>query len=113
MAKIVVRADAVKVKEEDNRDLKVRARVAVRGKDSHVRKVQENPKAPARAEARDKVRVNPSRRRVQVHYPAQEEIARRAQAIHPAMSSSPFPAACHHHCIVQADADVKKSKLCE
>jgi len=104
MARTVARVEAARGKAEGSPDHRVRDRA------SHVRKVQENP---ARAEARvkDKVRVNPNLHRVQVANPAQAETARPAAATHPAMFSSPSPAACRPLCIVQAAAVVKNPNL--
>ena len=104
MARTVVRADADRVKAEVNRDPKVRDKDAVRVKDKHGHKVQENPRGPARAEAR--VRVNPQHR-VQLDSREQVAMPLRAQPTHPDTCNSPWAAACHRRCIVQV-AEVAK-----
>ena len=104
MVRTVVKADAVKGRDRDNQSLKVAARD--KGKPDH--KDQENPRDPARAEARGrrKVRVKPNQHHAQEHNPEQAEIAMFAQATYPDTFRSPFLAVCHHPCIVQVAEDV-------
>lgn len=92
-------------KEEGNPDPKVR--VAVKAMGNHGSKEQENPKVPARVEAR--VRVNPSQHRAQVPSPVRAEIAMLAQVMFPATCSSPYPVVCRRRYIVQAAEDAKWS----
>lgn len=91
MARTVDKVDAARVKAEANPERKDKDRLAVRGKGSHAHQAQGSPRAPARVEARDKakVRVNPSLHPVQADSHEQVEIALPAQAMSPAMFSSP------------------------